>query len=535
MTLETRQEAQAALSPIAPLRRPTYRMLWAVWLSANVCMWMNDVAAAWMMTSLNATPLWVALVQTASNLPVFLLGLPSGALADSIDRRRYFLGTQLWVAAVAVALSGAVLCGWLNAPLLLALTFANGIGLALRWPVFAAIVPGLVPRAELPAALALNGVAMNASRIFGPLAAGAIIASCGTAWVFVLNALLSAGCALSIQCWRYQRTPASLAREPLGQAIRVGLQFLGQSERLRTVLLRSEVFFFHTSALLALLPLAARRVAGADAGGYTVLLATMGSGAICAAMSLPRLRQLLPRERLIIAGGMAQAVSTLGVALAPNLWCAALAMALEGAAWITTANSLSVWAQLGLPDWVRARGMSMYQMAIMGSGAIGAVVWGRIAGLTDVSTAMVAASATGAAAAAIVGRLVAARWSAHGIEEDFTPSRALQPAPLEFPPGRQVVITIEYRIDPRHAPAFLEVMQESQRSRLRRGALRWRLLEDAEATGCYVEEIVDASWTEHRRRFDRLSASDVALRERKLSFHIGSSAPIVRRYAVHDA
>ena len=150
------------LSPIAPLRLPVFRIVWTTWLMANVCIWMSDVAAAWMMTSLTTTPLWVALVQTASTLPVFLLGLPSGALADRLDRKRYFLVTQLWIAVVAAILSVFVFMDVKSPALLLALTFANGIGLAMRWPVFSAIVPELVPRAQLPAALALNGVSMNA-------------------------------------------------------------------------------------------------------------------------------------------------------------------------------------------------------------------------------------------------------------------------------------------------------------------------------------------------------------------------------------
>lgn len=524
--------AAEPLSPLAPLRQPAYRMLWAVWLSANVCMWMNDVAAAWMMTSLNARPLWVALVQTASNLPVFLLGLPSGALADSVDRRRYFLGTQLWVAVVALLLAASVLTGVLGAPLLLFLTFANGIGLALRWPVFAAIVPGLVPKAELPAALALNGVAMNASRILGPLLSGAIIASIGSAWVFVLNAALSVGCALAILRWRHHGTANPLGREPLGRAMRVGLQFLAQSARLRTVLLRISVFFFHTSALLALLPLVARRLGGGDAGAYTVLLAAMGAGAIVAAMLLPRLRRVLPRERIVVAGSIGQALATLAVAWAPGVAWAAPAMALEGAAWIATANALSVAAQLGLPDWVRARGMAMYQMAIMGSSAAGAAVWGHMAGLAGLGPAMVSAAATGVIVSLVAARLASAGVASTGGEEDFTPSRALQPAPLDLPPGRKVVVTIEYVIDPDRAREFLAVMAESRRSRLRRGALSWELLENAAAPGHYTERIVDASWVEHRRRFERLSATDVTLRERKLAFHIGPGDPEVRRYIV---
>ena len=526
-----RPSTAESLSPWGPIKRPVFRMLWTVWLTANICMWMNDVAAAWMMTSMTSTPLWVALVQSASTLPVFLLGLPSGALADILDRRRYFIMTQFWVAGVATLLCIAVISGVMTPALLLALTFANGIGLAMRWPVFSAIVPELVPRSQLPAALALNGISMNASRIVGPLVAGALIASAGTAYVFVLNAVLSIISGFVIMRWRRDHVPSPLGRERLISAMRVGLQFVSQSTRLRAVLLRVALFFLHSTALLALLPLVARGLHGGDAGTFTLLLAAMGSGAIVAALFLPRLRQMMDRDTLVLRSVMLQSASTIAMALAPNAWIAVPAMVLNGMAWITCANSLSVSAQLALPDWVRARGMSMYQMAIMGASALGAALWGQVATVTDVPTALLVAAASG-----IVTMLMAQRWVRDlSIEEDLTPSRQFKAPVVHAPPGAgRMVVTIEYLIDPVRADDFIKVMRISRRSRLRQGALEWELLRDVNQPGRFVEQVVDESWTEHLRRFDRVTASDVALRERKLAFHIGEGPPHVTRCVVED-
>lgn len=523
-----RSSATLSSSPWAPLFQPVFRKLWGVWLIANTCMWMNDVAAAWLMTSLTTSPVMVALVQTAATLPVFLLGLPSGAMADIVDRRRFFMVTQFWIAGTASILCLAILSGVINPTLLLVLTFANGIGLAMRWPVYSAIVPELVPRSQLPSALALNGVGMNASRIVGPIIAGMLIASAGTAWVFVLNAVLSVVAGLVVLTWRRESKPSALPGERFLGAIRVGVQYVRQSPRMRTALLHVFLFFAQSTALLALLPLIAMRMPGGSAGTYTLLLASMGAGAILSATLIPRWRRTYSHDDIVRRGSWAQAGTMVVVAFAPNIWIALPAMVVTGIAWLTVANTLSVAAQLSLPDWVRARGMSTYQMALMGGSAIGAALWGQVATLTDVRTSLIVAAVTGTVALwAIRGRRLE-----DSATEDLTPSHRLKaPVPAwQFDPhDGPVLTTVEYRIDPARESEFRLVMQETQRRRLSRGALSWELFRDTADPGRYIEYMIDESWLEHLRHFDRLTYSDELLRDRRHSLHIGDAPPLVTR------
>lgn len=366
-----------------PLTLPVFRALWCVWFVANTTKWMNDVAAAWLMSALTPSPVMVALVQTASTLPVFLLGLGSGALADIFDRRRFLFVTQLWAAGTAVLLCLATWTGGVDPVLLLLLVFLNGVGFAMRWPVYSAIIPGLVSRTQLPAALALSSVAMNASRIAGPIVAGALIARAGIEYVFVLNAVMSLAAAIVVLRWKAERKEGERTREPLLGAIRIGLDYVRRSERMCSVLLRAVIFFGQSTALIALLPLLARRIGDGSATTFTLLLASMGVGAVLSAFVLPRLSGAATRNELLRHGSHVQAVAMTAVAWSPHPWLAVPMMATAGAAWLVAANSLSVSAQLALPDWVRARGMSIYQVALMGSSGLGAALWGQVASWSD--------------------------------------------------------------------------------------------------------------------------------------------------------
>ena len=516
-------------SPWAPLSQPVFRMLWGVWFAANICLWMNDVTAAWTMTTLTDSPVMVALVQSASSLPVFLLGLPSGALADIIDRRRYLIFTQFWVAAVGSVLCVVTLAGAMTAPLLLALTFANGIGLAMRWPAFSALIPELIEKPQLPAALALNAISMNMSRIIGPIVAGALIASLGTAYVFLLNALISIVSGIFILRWHSERKVSVLPGERFIGAMRVGVQYVRQSRRMQAILMRIFSFFFQAAALTALLPLVARQLPGGDAATFTLLLAAMGAGAVTIALNMAWLRQYISGDQLIRNGAALQAAATAAMAFAPNVWVALPLMFVAGIATICVANSLAISAQLALPNWVRARGMSIYQMSLMGGGAIGAATWGQLASMTSLQTSLLVAAGGGAVMMTLIRR---ARELDAAVQEDLTPSALLRPPVLAHPIAQNagpVLTTIEYRIDPARADEFRSVMQESRRSRLRQGALSWELFRDTAEPGRYVEYIVDESWVEHLRRFDRVTSDDLAWRERRLALHVGDAPPRVTR------
>jgi len=518
---------------LLPLQAPVFRGLWFAWLAANLTMWMNDVAAAWLMTSLTTSPIMVALVQTASTLPVFLLGIPSGAVADIVDRRRYFAATQAWVSLTAVLLALLSLAGWLSAPLLLALTFVNGVGLAMRWPVFSAIVPQVVSREHLPAALALNGISMNLSRVIGPIVAGTLISLVSPAAVFVLNALLAAVAFWLILRWRSVRATSTLPGERFVGAMRAGIGFTLQSPRLKVVLLRIFLFFVQASGLLALLPLVARQMHGGGPTTFTVMLSCIGAGAIVAALYFPRWRARFGRDHFVLYGTLAHAGFSLLAVLMHELWIAFPAMIVVGMAWISVANSLTVAAQMALPDWVRARGMSIYQTALMGGSAAGSMLWGQAAAWWGVDWAI-----GGAALFGVVALLATRRQTVGGgAELDFTPAATRQlpepVVPIAADDG-PVMVTIEYLIDPARAAEFAAVMERTRQARLRQGALSWGLFRDAMHVSRYIEYFVDENWVEHQRRLDRFTAHDAELRDQRRAFHIGAEPPELKRY-VADA
>jgi MFS family permease len=393
-------------SALAPFSSPAYRILWGVSLSATLATWMTDVAAGWLMIGMTTSPLMVALVQSASTLPTFLLGLPLGAIADMTDRRRYILASQLCIAAAALLAFAVLMTGQLNPPLLLALSFASGIGFAMRNPGIAGALPETVPRSQLPQALALNSVALNCSRVIGPGIAGLLIASTGTAAVYALNAVIAlAGC-IALTRWRRSPVVPHRPSRPILASISEGLRHVAATPAMRGVILRTAVFFGHSTILLALLPLVARQLDPDDPTAYALLFGALGAGAVFVCLViLPRLRNAVRPHRMVLAGSLIIAGSMLVLAFSPWLWLSTIGMFVAGIAWTGTGNTLTTRAQLGLPDGLRSRGMSIYMGGMLGANALGAALWGSLASVVGISAALaIAALSMGVIALLIHGR-----------------------------------------------------------------------------------------------------------------------------------
>jgi MFS family permease len=311
--------------------------------------------------------------------------------------------------------------------------------------------------------------------------------------------------------------------------MRAGLNFAWQSSRLRGVLLRVFLFFLQSTALIALLPLLARGLHGGGPATFTVMLSCVGAGAIVAALYFPKWRARWSHNHFVWVGtGVHAAMSSL-IVLVPELWVALPAMFVAGMAWISVANTLSVAAQVALPDWVRARGMSVYQMALMGGAAAGSLLWGQVAALTSEPTAVLVAAAAG-----VTVLLLTRHISVEGgADIDFSPapvSPVMAPAIDIGPDEGPVMVTVEYQIDTALAAAFARVMERTRRARLRQGALSWGLFRDVSQPGRYVEYFVDENWVEHQRRLERFTAFDAGLRSERQAFQQGGAEPVVRRY-----
>ena len=527
--------AQLGVSAWSPFRYRTFTVLWVATLLSNVGGWMHDTGAGWLMTTLDPSPLMVALVQSATTLPVLLFSLPAGAIADIFDRRRLLIAIQIAEAVLTAGLGIVVLSGHVTATILLAFTFALGICAALLAPAWQAIVPRLVPKDALASAIALNSVGINVSRAIGPALGGAIIVGLGLAWPFLINAASFLAVIAALLWWRpapapKQQTPA----EHVWSAMRAGLRYASSSPPLKGTLVRSVGFFAFASAYWALLPLIARERLDGGAQLYGVLVACIGVGAVTGALLLPHVRERFGPDRLVAAGTVGTALAMVTFAMVQIPLAAAMACLVAGVSWIAVLSSLNVSAQMSLPDWVRARGLSVYNAVFFGSMALGSVLWGQTAEMIGISSALLLA-ATGAVVCILL------TWRFHltsGGALNLSPS-SHWPQPVitgnvEIERG-PVMTTVEYIVAPVHKPEFLAAMDQLARTRRRDGAFAWGVFRDAGQPDRFLEYFLEESWLEHLRHHERVTQDDRELQARVRALHSGPAAPLVTHFVAADA
>jgi MFS family permease len=524
-TAEKNLRTRGSSSLWRPLRVSTFRNLLVADVVADVGAFMQSVGAAWLMVSLGAGPIYVALTQTAASLPYFLLALPAGSAGDIFDRRKLVLATETWMMAIALLLAVLTIGGFMSPWLLLGLTFVLSAGDAFEAPTWRAILPDLVPKDNLAAASALNGIEFNLSRAVGPALAGIVITVAGVAAAFVLNFVSFLGVILLVVRWKKPIRKRTTPPETLTGATVAAIRFVRHSPAILTVLLRTGVVMFFSSALFALLPTVARSV-NKTAIGYGLLLGCFGFGAIAGAFAMQSARERWSAETVVSAGVVIFGLVMVAVGGLHRLSTLAAVMLIGGAAWVIFISLINALVQNLAPDWVRARVLAVFILVYEGSYAFGTVVWGVFAQRASVRMALVYAGIGTIAniAVALFAKIPDSpadlspwnHWRLPVFVEEVGTDLAQGP----------VLITAECAVIPQRTAEFLEAMHRYGRMRRRDGAYRWGIFRDTEVANRYLEIFLVNSWAEHLRQHERQTQADRELEGRIFSYL--ASEPVVR-------
>jgi MFS family permease len=522
-------------APAAPSWRDStlgpfsHRIFFAVWiasLASNFGTMVQTVGASWLMTSLAPTPDMVALVQAATALPIMLLALPAGALADVRDRRWLMLVALSLMLVFSAALAAMAFVDRITAWSLLAFTFLIGCGSALYAPAWQASVGEQVPRDDLPAAVALNSLGFNIARTAGPALGGLIVATAGPAAAFTLNALSYVALIAVLATWRRPIAKPYLPPESITNAIFAGVRYVGLAPTISSVLVRSLAFGLAASCIWSLMPLVARDLIGGDALVYGLMLGAFGIGAVAAALANAWLHHRFRNEPIVAASTLSFAVMTALVAMSGTLALTLPALVIVGGGWVLALSSFNITVQTASPRWVVGRTLSIYQMVTFGGIAVGSWVWGEIAAAHGIENALVWASVAMAASVLLGMRHGLPQWD----RQDLEPSHAWPYPEIKLdivPQSGPVVVTIEYRVLEEDQPAFIVAMREVRRIRRRDGARRWMLLQDVSDPNRWTELFYSPTWLEHLRQHHRVTVADREIESRAIAYHQGPGRPHV--------
>jgi MFS family permease len=496
-----------------PLRLPTFRNLLIADVVSDCGAFMQNVGAAWLMVSLGAGPIYVALTQTASSLPYFLLALPAGSAGDIVDRRKLVLFTESWMMGVALITVVLTIAGLMSPWLLLALTFALTAGDAFETPTWRALLPELVPKEDLAAASALNGIEFNLARAVGPALAGVIIAAAGVAAAFAANCVSFVGVILVVARWKRPVRKRTAPPETMSGATVAALRYVNHSPEILTVLMRTGVVMFFSSALFALLPSVAKSV-NQTAIGYGLLLGCFGAGAIVGALIMQPARARCSIEVIVSTGILIFGLVILATSGLHRLSTLAPVMLFGGAAWVLFISLINALIQNLAPDWVRARVLAIFILVYQGCFALGTAAWGAVAQRSGVRVALVYAGigTIATTALALFAKLPDSTADLSPWNHWRMPVVVKEVAPeLEQGP---VLVTAKYAVISEHTAEFLNVINQYSRIRRRDGAYRWGIYRDTEAANRYLEIFLVDSWAEHLRQHERQTKADQVLEQR---------------------
>lgn len=514
-----------------PFTFAVFRAIWIASLVSNVGTWMQNVAGVWLVTTLTTSALLVALMQTATSLPAFLLSLPSGAIGDLIDRRRLLLFTQGFMAVVAVALGAFTLTGSITALEVLGFTFLLGMGAAVNGPIWQTVTTELVPRPVLPFAITLNGVSNNIARAIGPAIGGLVIAYYSPGWVFMLNGVSFLGTFVVVYRWQRPVEAASGPAENFVGALRAGLRYVQYSPALYAVLGRTFAFSFGASAMWALLSVVVARRLHLQSGSYGVMLSWLGAGAVTGALLIGRIGHRLNMNQRVVLGSAVFVGTNLALALVAQEYWLFPVMFATGIAWLLAMTSFSTTVQLHVPKWVQARVVSMYMLVFQMGMALGSIVWGELADRLNLTVALLAAA--GWMAASLLLALPFPMRQAENL--DFSPAAPwsdpeLPALPDLDPDDGPVIVMIDYRVSAANQPAFRQAAERLSRLRLRDGALRAGIYADLTDPDRLTEFFYVATWGEHQRQHHRFTRDDQAVETEVRRFHTGPEPPRVTHF-----
>ncbi|MDD0837664.1 MFS transporter [Curvibacter sp. HBC61] len=495
----------------SPLRQPAFRGLWLSGAVFFIGSGMQSMAAAWLMVELTGSSFLAALVQTAVFLPMFLLALPAGVLADTTDRQRLISGALIALVGASFLLAALVLLGWGGPASVLFLVFVCGCCTAVLTPAWNSSVIDPVPREEWAQAITVISIAYNAARAIGPTLAGLVFARLGAGWVFAFTVVTTVVMWESIRRWPPRPHPPSrLPPERLWGGTLSGLRFAWHSRMVLAQLVRVMAYSAAGSALWALLPVIAQRQLNAGAEGFGLLMGCMGSGAVLVGLVVGSLRARFGLDAIVAAACVVFAVVMLLAAWVQTPWLIYVAMMCGGAAWMAAMSTFNSATQASAPPWVRSRAVALHIVASLGAFALGSAFWGAVSDVTSLSVALSAAAVL-MAAGLLLARPMPLRVGEQHEVTQAQPWEDLFVAAEPNPEAGPVAVELGYRILAGQDQAFLDAIAQLRAHRRRDGATFWRVYKDLGEPSRYVERFIVSSWADYLHQRARSTVADQAL------------------------